>query len=138
MDPFEGMVIKQDEFDDYDTRNYSINSNKGTLISRTNSVRFTNLDGVNVVNTPEFNSLFDLGKEVVRKLADISSQGIVYIKITHKSITVEKESAIKWRNLQPQVLLAISCIFESSFNEVQVEDRTGKQCDFGVLAEFTR
>jgi len=132
----EKLVIKPDEFDDPDKRNYSIATNKGSFTLVTKLVRFANLGSVNIELTPEFKSLNDLGKLIVKKLIELSNEGVDYLEVTQRSITVRKESAIKWRHLQPSLMNALQFVFESKPNAVQVEDRTGKFSEFGVLSEY--
>ena len=65
----EMIVIKPDEFEDPDQRNYSISSYKGNLIAFDKLVRFANLDSVPIEKTPEFSKLQENGKTIVLKLA---------------------------------------------------------------------
>ena len=132
----EMIVIKPDEFEDPDQRNYSISSYKGNLITFDKLVRFANLDSVPIEKTPEFSKLQENGKTIVLKLVSLCDKGIVYLEVTKKSITVGKESAIKWRHLQPFILKELPCIFENLPDNIQVEDRTGRNYEFGVLSEF--
>lgn len=85
---------------------------------------------------PDFKNLYDVGKIIVKKLIGLNNAGVNYLEITQKSITVEKESAIRWRDLQPLIMGALQSVFESVPNAVQVEDCTGRHYEFGLLSEY--
>lgn len=133
----ERIVIKIDELDDSDRRNFSINTTNGYLLNHYSEVaRFTGLDNVKIKATPEFQRLSKIGAEFVGRVIELSKNGVDYLEVTRQSITIGKQSAVRWRDLQPLIMKELPCLFLNEPRDIQVEDRTAINIEFGVLSEY--
>ncbi len=126
-----GITIKNDEADNPHMRNYSITED----LMPAGFSRFVVRPHVKIEQTPEFMRLNKKGQILVLDLAAI--EGVTYIGVSEKSVTVEKRRNVKWTGLQPRILAAIGKCFDYPAASVSVTNSTDERnYQFGTLEDY--